>query len=233
VLKTVFQPLINLDIAYTQSEASALDPNPAAFWAGWGGSLMILVFGLAGTLTLALALVSGLCPAESLVAMLIANIVISGAVAAAKTYTSTFSGSNPFSSSIVTDIRDILVPASGSQLDTDLSDLSTVLGSITTTWAVQSVETAATPPAKFWDTSTWGSALGIMALLTASAADALDSVGGAVVSLLFDGLSLWVDWVDLSSPTAAVDHTQDVVTVILDGVAGVIDGTVAAASMPW
>ncbi len=232
ILKPAFQPLINLDIDYTEAEASALVTlDSTAFWSGWGGSLFILAIGLAAAVTIALAIIQNLFPGAALIALLIAGLVVSGSQIVANNHRSDFIGLNPLSAPIVTQLRSILLPASGSELDTDLSDLSALLGAITTTWAVEGVETAATPPPIPLRTDAWGSALGIMALLTASAAQTLESVGAAVVSLVFDVASLIVDSVALLSPTA--DYLQDGVTLLLDAAAAGLDARVALDPGAW
>lgn len=220
IFEPLLQPLINTDTAYTQALGDDLPAgNPIQFWDDYAGVFFLSIAGFAGAATLAFAIMDGLCLGATLVASLIVTLIVSGASIYGNSHQSAFVGLSPYSPSIVTQLASIL-PSSSQQLDVDLRDLATMLSALTTTWAVQDVESA-TIPTPFWS-SAWGTALGIVALLTASVAGYFGSFADAVVSLSFDAASVIVDFLDWKFNPEA-DGTQDAVTAALDVAAGGLD----------
>ena len=76
----------------------------------------------------------------------------------------------------------------------NLSDLSVILGGVTTTWAVADVESATSNSLV---ASAWGAALGFVSLIASAVATAANSVVDSIVSFLLDVGSVIVDGVAL------------------------------------
>ncbi len=154
----------------------------------------------------------GRCIGASLLATLIVTLIVTGVSIFGASHRSAFSGLSPYSPSITTQLESIL-PNSSNALNVDLKDLASMLSALTTTWAVQDVESATTP-SPFW-TSAWGTALGIVGLLTTSVAKYFGSVADALVSLSFDVASIIIDFLDMEYYPAA-NALQNAVTAALD-----------------
>lgn len=220
VFEPLLQPLINADTAYTQALGADLPAgNPIQFWNDYSGTFFLLIVGFAAAATLAFTIMEGMCVGVSLLATLIVTLIVAGASIYGNSHRSAFAGLSPYSPSITTRLGSIL-PNSSSALNVDLKDLASMLSALTTTWAVQDVESATTPT-PVW-TSAWGTALGIVALLTASVAEYFGSVADAVVSLSFDVASVILDFLDMWHNPAA-NIPQDEVTAALDIAAGGLD----------
>jgi hypothetical protein len=229
ILEPLFQPLTNTNTAYTQALGSDLtNGNAAKFWSDYSGSFMAIVAGFAVSVTIAMTIMEGICVGTALVVLVIISLVAGVASIAGNSHQSSFSNLNPLRPSVATELGSLLA-GSSSAVSTVLTGLATILGAVTTTWATADVLSAATTDTPGW-TVAWGTALGVVGLLTASVAQEYASADDAVVSLFFDVGSVIVDWKALEEPSADL---QDTVTLLLDVAAGIMDGKVALCPNTW
>lgn len=152
------------------------------------------------------------------------GVLVGSIDALGSTERSDLAGEGPFSGGIVSEPSTLLAPSESSPLSTNLSALSDMFTDVTTTLAVGNVFSAATPPSKGAWTDTWGATLGLMAILSASVAKGINSVGAAVVSLLLDVDSLLVDGIGLTYGA----NLEDWVVLGMDGATVLIDYVVVA-----
>jgi hypothetical protein len=230
VLSPALRPVIDGVTLYTDDLAADLDPNPAQFSLDFSSTFFAMVVGLALAVTIAVALVQDLVPGAFTIALLVAAVLIGSVGAISKSsHASSFEGCAPFSQQVVNNLDSVLQPTDGSQLAISLGDLATVLTGITSTWAVQAVETAAKGDVDFSDAMGFG--LGVVALLMSGVASAVSSVQDAVVSFYFDVVSIICDFAAVIE--GPVDSTLTAVTFVLDGLAGVADAATAYVSGAW
>lgn len=109
------------------------------------------------------------------------------------------------------------------------SDLATLLGAVTTTWATSEVEDPE-QGGPLW-TTTWGAITGILALLVAGVAEKADSVMGAIVSLAFDVASLIIDGFSFIVEKSAL--LVNIAMALIDGGAAGLDTYVLGLDVHW
>jgi hypothetical protein len=226
VLEPAFSPLIDVVTTYTTNLATDLvNRNASKFWQDFSStSFWTLALAVATAIAIALGVFEVLSVGSAFIALLIIGVVIAGVEALGPDMGARFAGDGPFDVSVATELTSLLSPQGGSALSTDLTDLSTLLGAVTTSWAINSVQTAATTPEKYGWTDTWGAAVGIAALLVAGVARAIGSAAAAVVSFFISIGSLVIDMISLLGRGF---QSEDEVTLIIDGVAWAIDLSVA------
>jgi hypothetical protein len=130
---------------------------------------------------------------------------------------SALQGLNPISPPVANKLESLVGGSSG-QEGSDFAALAAILGLVTTSWAATDVLDSWSSPEGPEFSDSVGAALGIIAIIVAGAADALSSLAGTIVSVLFDGDSLIIDAYAIAKEGAT--PTNDVIFLIDAGALG-------------
>jgi len=243
LLTAVFGPVIAAMNTYVENLAANLGsaatdyyaghsvaPDAARFWINVTGPVFYFTLAVAVALTVVFTIMDTLSLGAGFLIPIVIGIIMSGSSAAialkgGPSYLQQFRSINPVSPSMVAEWKTITgwTQTAANTPGWFLGGLAAILG-ITTT------SVAATNALDAWEngyipdwTDTWGTNFGILSIIAAGVAAYYSSIGAAVVSTAFDGVSIVLDGVSLFEEP----RLQNGLVMVMDGCAFALDFHVA------